>query len=682
MPYTIDFSNITKDPIIVEDNTVESTRTSLDIPGRNTTGYGTIVGQNFIKLLENFANGSPPRTPVEGQLWFDSNSKRLLVSDSTADAGASNNNWRPASGVYTQETEPLNALTGDLWVDTDSQRMYLYTGSTWILVGPEFSDGLSTGAKAQTILGTDNIAYTVLTLEVEGKPALIVSSNDFIPKTTLNGFSSIKPGLNVATNNLSGQGLLSLVGTADNAKALLVGSTSVNASNFLRSDISTTANFLFKVKNDDGIRVGSADSASLTVEANNATLTNRIEGAAIDFKVNDGSYTTALRISGSKNIGIQKLNPDYELDVRGTIRSEENILIDGLTNSTGTDTGSLITKGGLGVGLNANIGADLKVFGDIVVVNNIIPDGVTNTIGTTTNPFNDVYSDRFHGVLYGRLEGSLSGNVFGKATQLASVTKFQLSGDVTSPQIEFDGKTGTSLKTFETTIDPGFISSKTTVENGILLENDEFIINRINNNEGLLKVSKSSLLRSIPQLPVGTIMPFAGSTLPDPRLYGGYWLLCDGSLYTEEEFADLYLIIGDTYDTTVLPGTFRVPDLRGRMPVGLDNMGGNSANRISTDADQIGYFGGNDTVELRDDQIPDHKHDLVSDENNNKPYYAVRQAEEAAVNGSIPWKAGDAANTSAVAITGGILDYPGQQPINIMNPFMALNYIIWTGKEL
>ena len=683
MPYTINFSDQTKDPIVVEDNTVEDTRSSLDIPGKNTTGYGTIVGQNFIKLLENFASSTPPRTPIEGQIWFDSNSKRLLVSDSTADANATNNNWRPASGVYTQDTEPLNALIGDIWVDTDTKRLYLHTGSTWILVGPNFSEGLSTGASPSTIIGTDNQSYTVLVLEIEGKPAFIVSANSFIPKAAINGFASIVPGLNISTANLTGQGYLTVNGVVENAKALLVGSTGVPAANFLRADQASTTNFLFKVKNDNGLRVGSADSASLTVEANNATITNRIEGAAIDFKINDGSYTTAMRINGAKNVGIQKLNPDYPLDVAGTIRAESDVIAEGTIDSTGTNSGSLRTLGGLGVSKSANIGQNLKVFGNTTVVGNILPDGITNNIGASNNKFDNVYSDKFHGTFYGQLEGSLTGNLNGKATQLASATTFRLAGDITSQDILFDGRTGTSTKTFNTTVDPSFINSKDLAPDEILFQNDEFLINRTVGNAGLLKVSKGALLKSIPQLPTGSVLPYAGTTTPDARLYGGYWLLCDGSTYNITDYSDLYDVIGTAYNPSAAAGTFSVPDMRSRGPIGIDNMGGTAANRIDSEADAVGYTGGTSTVNITKSQIPEHQHDLINDANK-KPYYAVRQSEEAATGGSTAWKSGTGANTSAVATTGGILNYDaaGQQPLNIMNPFVAMNYIIWTGKEI
>ena len=71
MPYTINFTDVTnKGSVTVEDNEI-NVSTSLSLVGRNTTSYGVEFNQNFLKILENFANASSPSNPVEGQLWYD-----------------------------------------------------------------------------------------------------------------------------------------------------------------------------------------------------------------------------------------------------------------------------------------------------------------------------------------------------------------------------------------------------------------------------------------------------------------------------------------------------------------------------------------------------------------------------------------------------------------------------------
>ena len=89
MAYTIVKSNgqvLTTIP----DGTINTTSTSLALPGRNYAGYGQYVDTNFVWLAQNFANTSPPPNPLQGQLWYNTNANLLYVcpADGTANANA------------------------------------------------------------------------------------------------------------------------------------------------------------------------------------------------------------------------------------------------------------------------------------------------------------------------------------------------------------------------------------------------------------------------------------------------------------------------------------------------------------------------------------------------------------------------------------------------------------------
>lgn len=86
--------------------------------------------------------------------------------------------------------------------------------------------------------------------------------------------------------------------------------------------------------------------------------------------------------------------------------------------------------------------------------------------------------------------------------------------------------------------------------------------------------------------PKGILMPFAGSSAPSG------WLLCDGSGVSTTTYADLFAVIGYTYGGS--GSLFALPDLRGRVPVGLDNMGGTDAGRISN-TNTLGGAGGKES---------------------------------------------------------------------------------------
>ena len=84
-------------------------------------------------------------------------------------------------------------------------------------------------------------------------------------------------------------------------------------------------------------------------------------------------------------------------------------------------------------------------------------------------------------------------------------------------------------------------------------------------------------------LPAGILLPFGGSSSPTG------WLLCDGQAVSRTTYSDLFDIIGTTFGIGDGSSTFNVPDMRGNFPLGKDNMGGSSRNRVTnTNADTFG----------------------------------------------------------------------------------------------
>lgn len=103
--------------------------------------------------------------------------------------------------------------------------------------------------------------------------------------------------------------------------------------------------------------------------------------------------------------------------------------------------------------------------------------------------------------------------------------------------------------------------------------------------------------------PTGAVIPYAGSSAPTD------WLLCDGAAVSRSTYAALFAVIGTTYGAGDGSTTFNVPDLRGRLPLGLDNLGGSSANRVThANADSLGGAEGAETHTLDTTEMPSHTH--------------------------------------------------------------------------
>lgn len=135
----------------------------------------------------------------------------------------------------------------------------------------------------------------------------------------------------------------------------------------------------------------------------------------------------------------------------------------------------------------------------------------------------------------------------------------------------------------------------------------------INAGESLLLYCTGTVWVSVGKssgVPSGSMAAFAGSTTPSG------WLLCDGSAVSRTTYASLYTAIGTTYGVGDGSSTFNLPDLRGRVVAGKDNMGGSAASRITSAGSGItgttlGATGGAETHTLTTAQLASHSHDVA-----------------------------------------------------------------------
>lgn len=103
-------------------------------------------------------------------------------------------------------------------------------------------------------------------------------------------------------------------------------------------------------------------------------------------------------------------------------------------------------------------------------------------------------------------------------------------------------------------------------------------------------------------VPTGVMLSFAGVEAPSAE-----WLLCDGAAVSRSLYPALFAQVGTAFGVGDGSTTFNVPDLRGRVPVVLDNLGGTDAARLSV-ANTLGATGGAQTHTLTTPEIPAHQH--------------------------------------------------------------------------
>lgn len=144
-------------------------------------------------------------------------------------------------------------------------------------------------------------------------------------------------------------------------------------------------------------------------------------------------------------------------------------------------------------------------------------------------------------------------------------------------------------------------------------------------------------------VPTGSLTQFVGGAAP------AGWLLCDGSAVSRTTYAALYALTGDAYGAGNGTTTFNVPDLRGRMPVGLGT---------HADVDTLGDNDGMGTVATR---RPKHAHSVT-----------IKRASGSSPGNFISTQATDLASDITTGIS------VGQAGMTDTSGYLVVNYIVKT----
>jgi hypothetical protein len=198
MAYKVDKFNGTF-LVNVSDGTIDTT-TDLRFVGKNYAGYGEIQNENFLHLMENFANTTQPPKAVIGQIWYDSANKKLKFYDG--------NKFKFANGAESATTAPSGLSVGEFWWDSVNQQLYTWSGTDYILVGPESSPelGASSVVTAQ-VIDTSNVAHSVVKIISADETIAIVSRDEFTPNSAAllsPAFNVIKKGITLRNTNALG----------------------------------------------------------------------------------------------------------------------------------------------------------------------------------------------------------------------------------------------------------------------------------------------------------------------------------------------------------------------------------------------------------------------------------------------------------------------------------------------
>jgi hypothetical protein len=233
MPYILYRTDGTKQAT-VDDATLDLS-TDLAFVGRNYSGYGQIVNENFLKLLENFSSNSAPSNPIRGQLWYDKLNGRLNVS-------YDGKSFKGIASIFVQPATPSSSalVRGDLWWDSDAFQLKAFDGSVFQIVGPFTpAAGRATWIPGEENTGDINVASTPISkATIDEELIAIVARQTFTTTSILSlNFPVIKRGLTLFGSNAStGKSAQSL---NDNTGTFIWGT----AAHSITADFATTATY-------------------------------------------------------------------------------------------------------------------------------------------------------------------------------------------------------------------------------------------------------------------------------------------------------------------------------------------------------------------------------------------------------------------------------------------------------
>lgn len=270
--------------ITLQDGTLDTTKTSITLVGKNYPGYGTTINQNMVRMLENFSNATSPSSPLVGQLWYDSGTGRLNVYNGSG--------FKPHSATVLSTGRPTTNASGDFWFKSDTGQLFVYNGTDFSLIGPTVSNsnilaanitatGTIHGSYGEfdndlSVTGTVTAANFVSTTIPQGRILFTTSGGQFSSSNTLTYDAGSDT---VAMNNVTITGTTSF-------STVYFGAGTVGAPSISRTS-DTDTGFWFPTLN---------------------TIAASTNG------------TERLRIDTSGNIGIGTSSPGSALDVKGTVR--------------------------------------------------------------------------------------------------------------------------------------------------------------------------------------------------------------------------------------------------------------------------------------------------------------------------------------------------------------------------
>jgi hypothetical protein len=147
----------------IPDGTINTTSSSLGLPGRNYAGYGNVLDTNFVHIMESFADTTPPPNPLRGQLWFNisagSGGNTLYVCPTDGEANASA--WLALTSTTSGGAATFGSVTvtGNITANNlTASNVVTAASGVFTNISVSGNANIATGNITTAIIGTTNTA--------------------------------------------------------------------------------------------------------------------------------------------------------------------------------------------------------------------------------------------------------------------------------------------------------------------------------------------------------------------------------------------------------------------------------------------------------------------------------------------------------------------------------------------